>query len=132
MEKDFDQLNQLQMNYPQRVNFMRFEDFATNPRRELLEVVEFFNLPATEEMEAYLNKRVGANGQLLAQNADTSSNAWQSEMHFSSIEQIQKTCLNAMSKWGYKLFTYEDVHPNRAVLPIEIQPNLQENEIKSS
>ena len=67
------------------------------------------------------NKRkLDSTGQLLAHNSDTSSNAWQSQMHFTTIERIQKNCQNAMSKWGYKIFKYEDVHPNRAVLPLEM------------
>ena len=120
METDFDQMSLLQKDFPNRVTFLRFEDFSTLPKRELLEIIEFLGLPSTEEMEGYLEKKLDTSGQLLAHNADTSSNSWQSQMHFTTIEKIQKVCQNAMSKWGYKMFNYEDVHPNRAVLPLEI------------
>ena len=120
METDFEQMALLQKDFPRRITFLRFEDFLTLPKRELLEISEFLGLPSTEEMENYLGKKLDSTGQLLAHNFDTSSNAWQSQMHFTTIERIQKNCQNAMSKWGYKVFKYEDVHPNRAVLPLEI------------
>lgn len=120
MDKDFDKISQLQKDFPNRVSFVRFEDFASLPKRELLNLAEFLDLPSTEEMERYLDKKVSDNGQLLAHNQDTSSNVWQSQMHFTTIERIQTVCQTAMSKWGYKVFNYQDVHPNRAVLPLDI------------
>ena len=45
-------------------------------------------------------------------------------MPFEKINEVQETCEIAMSSWGYKMFTYEDVHPNRAILPIDIQPKV--------
>ena len=45
-------------------------------------------------------------------------------MPFEKINEVQETCEIAMSYWGYKMFTYEDVHPNRAILPIDIQPKV--------
>lgn len=121
MEVDFDQISQLQKDFANRVTFLRFEDFAAVPKRQLLELVEFLNLPQTEEMETYLDKKLDLNGQLLEQqnNPETSPNLWQTQMSFTSIESIQKVCENAMNTWGYKMFTYQDVHPNRAVLPLE-------------
>ena len=60
----------------------------------------------------------------MAHSADTSSNVWQSQMPFEKISEVQENCEIAMSNWGYKMFTYEDVHPNRAILPIDIQPKV--------
>lgn len=54
METDFDQMSLLQKDFPNRVTFLRFEDFSTLPKRELLEISEFLGLPSTEEMETYL------------------------------------------------------------------------------
>ena len=54
METDFDQMSLLQKDFPNRVTFLRFEDFSTLPKRELLEISEFLGLPSTEEMENYL------------------------------------------------------------------------------
>jgi hypothetical protein len=54
METDFDQMSLLQKYFPNRVTFLRFEDFSTLPKRELLEISEFLGLPSTEEMETYL------------------------------------------------------------------------------
>ena len=54
METDFDQMSLLQKDFPDRVTFLRFEDFSTLPKRELLEISEFLGLPSTEEMETYL------------------------------------------------------------------------------
>ena len=45
-------------------------------------------------------------------------------MPFEKINEVQETCEIAMSHWGYKIFTHEDVHPNRAILPIDIQPKV--------
>ena len=45
-------------------------------------------------------------------------------MPFEKINEVQETCELAMSYWGYKMFTYDDVHPNRAILPIDIQPKV--------
>ena len=54
METDFDQMSLLQKDFPNRVTFLRFEDFSTLPKRELLEISEFLGLPSTQEMETYL------------------------------------------------------------------------------
>jgi hypothetical protein len=103
---------------------LRYEDFAANPRKEILELTEYFGLQFTKEIESYVSKKLDNNGNLLTHSADTSSNSWQSQMPFESISQIQDVCSEPMVNWGYKLFTYEDVHPNRAVLPLDLQPKI--------
>ena len=104
METDFDQMALLQKDFPKRITFLRFEDFLTLPKRELLEISEFLGLPSTEEMENYVGKKLDSTGQLLAHNFDTSSNAWQSQMHFTTIERIQKIvkllCQNGVTKYS--------------------------------
>ena len=70
-------------------------------------------------MEDFLKKKLDLRGQFLSQEKDISANGWQAQMHYSQIEKIQKNCKIAMEKWGYKTFKYEDVHPNRALLPLD-------------
>ena len=91
-------------------------------------------LKDTTTIEKFLEKKIDTNGQLITHSADTSSNVWQSQMPYEKINQVQEICSEPMSFWGYKIFSYEDVHPNRAVLPIDIQPkvidtNFNKNEV---
>lgn len=131
LERDYEKLSELKTDFPSRVEFLRYEDFAANPRKEILGLAFFLGMTATDDIEAYLDKKLlDSNDKLLTHSADTSSNVWQSQMHFSTIEKIQHQCQTAMTNWGYKLFSYEDVHPNRAVLPLDIQPKIVTGHIR--
>ncbi len=119
MSEDFDSISLLQKDHgSDRVTFLRFEDFASLPKREFLDLADFLKLPYTEEIENYLESKIDfATGQLASMNEEQSPNAWQTKMHFASIDKIQKSCKDAMNKWGYKALSYQDLQPNRAVLP---------------
>ena len=67
-----------------------------------------------------MRKKLDTNGQFMSTDSDISANIWQSHMRFSEVDKIQHSCHEAMAKWGYKIFKYEDVHPSRALLPIDI------------
>ena len=124
LEQDFETMSQLQADFPNRIMYLRYEDFAAKPKSEILHAINFLGLKHTEAMERMIEKRIDKNGKLIAHSADTSSNVWQSQMAYEKINEVQESCTKAMALWGYKVFEYEDIHPNRAVLPIDILPKI--------
>ena len=41
LQKDYNSMNNLQSDFPERIMYLRYEDFAASPKREILEAAHF-------------------------------------------------------------------------------------------
>ena len=62
LENDFKTMKKMQLDFPDRIMYLRYEDFAANPRREIREAAHFLGYQdEISAIEKYLDKKVDIN-----------------------------------------------------------------------
>lgn len=109
---DFKAAERLTKKYPDRFAVLRYEDLSLDPFNVTEKVLRFYGLPFHENVNTFLTSHTQTNigdGLSVYRNSKKTPFQWVKHMHFSEVQSIQSECSEAMSMFGYKQLTEEDL-----------------------
>ena len=113
LESDFHAFKQLKKKYPSKYRVVRYEDFALDLKKNSRRVLEFYGLPIHNNLETYLDSHTSKDPKHkdpAKTNRDSKKTPflWRSQMTIREILKVQASCRNALSLWGYNLYSAEN------------------------
>lgn len=101
MMEDYNVYRTLSRAYPGRLRVVRYEDLSLDPFGTTRKLTDFLGAPFTKTTSLFLKSRTqeGSAG-VRVLNEPTFS--WRDTMTFSSVDAIQRECLNVTTSWGYR------------------------------
>ena len=136
LDDDINSAFDLETRYPGSVKLVRYEDLSLYPETTTLDMLNFLDLPFTEEISTYIdthttreklrvikNKKTHQlqrkkNPYGTAKNSSATAFAWREKLSFSKTMNIQESCHIPMKKLGYQLLLNEKMMHSED-LPIE-------------
>ena len=116
----------LETRFPGTIKLVRYEDLSMFTEDVTIDLLDFLDLPFTEEISAYIDSHTNSDKKKIVRNKKThklehknnpygttknstaTAFAWREKLSFENIRKIQSACKEPMAKLGYKLYESED------------------------
>lgn len=105
MVLDYHTTKRFQLKYPHRFKVIRYEELSLDPFNVTEEILKFYGLPFDRRVVKYLESHTKQNiGHMYSTFRDSSSTPfrWLHNLTYTEIDNIQRSCSEAMELWGYK------------------------------
>ena len=116
----------LETRFPGTIKLVRYEDLSMFTEDVTIDLLDFLDLPFTEEISAYIDSHTNSDKKKIVRNKKThklehknnpygttknstaTAFAWREKLSFENIRKIQSACKEPMAKLGYKMYESED------------------------
>ena len=116
----------LETRFPGTIKLVRYEDLSMFTEDVTIDLLDFLDLPFTEQISAYIDSHTNSDKKKIVRNKKThklehknnpygttknstaTAFAWREKLSFENIRKIQSACKEPMAKLGYKLYESED------------------------
>ena len=116
----------LETRFPGTIKLVRYEDLSMFTEDVTIDLLDFLDLPFTEEISAYIDSHTNSDKKKIVRNKKThklehknnpygttknstaTAFAWREKLSFENIRKIQSACKEPMAKLGYKLYESEE------------------------
>ena len=116
----------METRFPGTIKLVRYEDLSMFTEDVTIDLLDFLDLPFTEEISAYIDSHTNSDKKKIVRNKKThklehknnpygttknstaTAFAWREKLSFENIRKIQSACKEPMAKLGYKLYESED------------------------
>ncbi|XP_013144681.1 PREDICTED: carbohydrate sulfotransferase 4-like [Papilio polytes] len=122
MISDYVAAGRLLNQYPDRLMVLRYEDLALNPNTTTYKLFKFLNLSVTPSVTEFLRSHTSVEVAGVSSTFRVSRDVpfrWKNVLKFDYVEDIQITCKEAMSLWGYKMAHNASHMLSKEFYPIE-------------
>lgn len=121
MVEDARAVRALQMRWPGRVKWMRYEDLSVEPYGRTQELLAFLGLPFDAAVEEFLDShtRMDAGGvSSTFRDSKAAPFHWMTDLSWREVQEIQAMCGEAMRRWGYVVAERRGVLRRRGWSPL--------------
>jgi len=126
MHDNIKMAHDLETRFPGTIKLVRYEDLSMFTEDVTIDLLDFLDLPFTEEISAYIDSHTNSDKKKIVRNKKThklehknnpygttknstaTAFAWREKLSFENIRKIQSACKEPMAKLGYKLYESED------------------------
>ncbi|XP_023951130.1 carbohydrate sulfotransferase 4 [Bicyclus anynana] len=105
MISDYVAAARLKQEYPHRFMALRYEELALNPNSTTYAMLKFLGLGITPSIDEFLHSHTNVEVAGVSSTFRVSRDVpfrWKNVLDFNYVDEIQMTCKEAMSLWGYR------------------------------
>ncbi|XP_026484594.2 carbohydrate sulfotransferase 4-like [Vanessa tameamea] len=106
MISDYVAAGRLLQQYPDKFMALRYEELALNPSSTSYDLLKFLRLGVTQSVDEFLHSHTNIEVAGVSSTFRVSRDVpfrWRNVLDFNFVDEIQETCKEAMSLWGYRM-----------------------------